>query len=149
MDPKAIAEVFQQIIEGTDIPAPAGMLKTIKAENAAKHIPGFPYSIIENLWHAVFWQTIWLNRIEGKKAKSFIEDWQSPDASEFPALRTQFLANLETARKIAGAKQFKHKMESDEKAVKTLVAMAIHDSYHIGQINLMKRVIRKSKGKEA
>jgi uncharacterized damage-inducible protein DinB len=146
MDPKSIAEVFQQIIDGDDIPAPAGMLKTIKTESAAKRLSGFPYSILENLWHAVFWQTIWLNRLEGKKALSFIADWQSPDPSEFPVLRTQFIANLEKARKTAGGKHFKHKMDSDEKAVKTLVAMAIHDSYHIGQINLMKRVIRKSKG---
>jgi uncharacterized damage-inducible protein DinB len=145
MDPTTLAEVFRQIIDGDDIPAPAGMLRTIKAENAAKRLPGHPYSILENLWHAVFWQTIWLNRIEGKKAQSFMDDWQSPDLSEFPALRTRFIANLEKARKLCAAKSFKHKMKSDEAAVKTLIAMAIHDSYHIGQMNVMKRTIRNSR----
>lgn len=145
MDPKTVANMFQQIIGGDDIPAPAGMLKTIRADKAALRQPGFPYSILENLWHAVFWQTIWLSRLDGKRAKSFLEDWQSPDPSEFSALRTQFLANLERARKIAGAKAFTHKMDSDDKAVKTLIAMAVHDSYHIGQINVMKRAMRTAK----
>jgi uncharacterized damage-inducible protein DinB len=144
MDPKTVSEMFQQIIDGDDIPAPAGMLK-MTAANAARRLPGHPYSILENLWHAVFWQTIWLDRVEGRKAKSFIEDWQSPPASEFPKLRTQFVANLEKARKLTAAKTFKHKMDSDEKAIKTLIAMAVHDSYHIGQMNVMKRAMRKSK----
>jgi uncharacterized damage-inducible protein DinB len=120
------------------------MLK-MTAANAAKRLPGHPYSILENLWHAVFWQTIWLDRIEGKKAKSFMEDWQSPPVSEFPKLRAAFLANLDKARKLCAAKTFKHKMDSDEKAIKTLIAMAIHDSYHIGQMNVMKRAMRKAK----
>ena len=142
MDPKAIAEVYRQIIMGGDIPAPASMLKGLKPERAAERLPGFPYSLLENLWHAVFWQTIWLNRLEGKKAKSFMEDWQSPEPSELPKLRARFLANLAKAHKIASAKSFKHKMKSDEAALKTLVAMAVHDSYHIGQMNLIKRATK-------
>jgi uncharacterized damage-inducible protein DinB len=143
MDPKTVAEVFRQTIEGLDIPAPAGMLRTIKASDAARRLPGFPYSILENLWHAVFWQEIWLNRVEGKKAASFMQDWQSPDPTEFADLRARFVANEERARKLCSARAFKHKMASEEKALQTLVAMAVHDAYHLGQINLMKRAMRK------
>ncbi|HXH61031.1 MAG TPA: DinB family protein, partial [Fimbriimonadaceae bacterium] len=106
MDPKTVSETFRQIIAGDDIPAPEGMLRTISAKYVTKRLPGFPYTILENLWHAVFWQNIWLNKIEGKKVRSFMEDWQSPDPSEFPALRKEFVANLEKARKIAGARAF-------------------------------------------
>ena len=145
MDPKTVGEVFRQIIVGGDIPAPSRVLGGISGAKAAQRLPGFPYSILENLWHAVFWQTIWLDRLEGKATMKFTEDWQSPPASEFPKLRARFIANLEKAHKVCTSKSFKHKMKSDEAAIKTLIALAIHDSYHIGQINVMKRVLRKGK----
>jgi hypothetical protein len=35
-------------------------------------------------------------------------------------------------------------MTTDEAAVKTLVALAVHDAYHIGQIKLMARLLSVS-----
>ena len=43
---------------------------------------------------------------------------------------------------ICTAKPFKHKMKSKSKALRYLMNIAVHDAYHIGQINLMKRVTR-------
>ena len=145
MDRTTLAEAYRQILSGSDIPAPARLLNGIRPDKAAQRLPGFPYSLLENLWHAVFWQTIWLDRLDGKATMKFTEDWQSPPASDFSKLKAQFLTNVEKAHKLAAAKSFKHKMKSDEAAIKTLIALAIHDSYHIGQINVMKRVLRKGK----
>jgi uncharacterized damage-inducible protein DinB len=144
MPHRALAELFRQTLSGADIADPRKLLN-MPAAKAAQRLPGFPYSILENLWHAVFWQAIWLDRLEGKATMRFTEDWQSPPASEFPALRQKFVANIERARKLTKAKTLKHKMKSDEAAVKTLVAMAIHDTYHLGQMNLIKRVMRQTK----
>lgn len=145
MDRATLAELYRQILSGSDIPAPSRLLGGISAKKAAERLPGFPYSILENLWHAVFWQTIWLDRLEGKATMKFTEDWQSPPASEFPKLKARFIANVEKAHKLLSAKNLKHKMKSDDAAMKQLIAMAIHDSYHIGQINVMKRVQRKGR----
>jgi uncharacterized damage-inducible protein DinB len=144
MPQRELAEVFRQILSGADIADPRKLLN-MPAKNAAQRLPGFPYSILENLWHAVFWQTIWLDRLEGKATMRYTEDWQSPPASEFEELRERFVANIEKAHKLTKAKTLKHKMKSDEVALKQLTAMAIHDAYHIGQMNVMKRVVRKSK----
>ena len=144
MDHATLAELYRQILSGSDIPAPSRLLGGISGKKAAERLPGFPYSILENLWHAVFWQTIWLDRLEGKATMKFTEDWQSPAASDYPKLKARFIANVEKAHKLLSAKKLKHKMKSDDVAMKQLIAMAIHDSYHIGQINVMKRVSRKS-----
>ncbi len=143
MDRPTLAEVYRQILSGSDIPAPSRLLGGIRADKAAVRLPGFPYSILENLWHAVFWQTIWLERLEGKASMKFTEDWQSPPASEFPKLKARFIANIERAHRLCSGRSLKHKMKSDDAALKVLVSMAIHDAYHMGQINVMKRVLRK------
>ena len=61
------------------------------------------------------------------------------------AVRKSFLKNLARAHAIAKAKPFKHKMKSKDMAIRNLLNLAVHDAYHIGQITLMKRVLRKTK----
>lgn len=145
MDQSSVAKTLRMIIDGDDIPAPATMLKNVSEKKAAVRLPGFPYSMLENLWHTVFWQQIWLDKVEGRKPGTFIEDWQSPDPSEWKVLCKGFMANQQHALAICEAKPFKHKMMSKDEALRNLMNIAVHDTYHIGQINLMKRVLR-SKG---
>jgi uncharacterized damage-inducible protein DinB len=135
-----VVEAFRQVIEGVDIPAPESLLRNVTAEKAAIKLPSMPYSILGNLWHADFWQQIWLDRLSGKRARSFTEDWQVPDSSEWEPTRAHFLAGLEQAKETAAS--LEHKMKSDEIAIKTLLQIAIHDAYHLGQINLLKRQLR-------
>lgn len=145
MDKKTVANAFKQIASGSDIPAPAKLLNGISEARAAVRLPGFPYSIAENLWHAVFWQDIWLNRVQGRKAKTFIEDWQTPSVGEFKQLRARFIENEARALKLLCVAKFNHSMKSEPVALQMLMAMAVHDAYHLGQINLLKRVQRATK----
>ena len=143
MDPgrEVIVETFRQIIEGADIPV-ARTLLNITAERAAEKPPDMPYSILTNLAHANFWQEIWLDRLEGKRARNFLEDWKTPPAEEWHTVRAQVLGGLDKAVLIAKSEPFGHKMKSDSAAFKTLIQIAIHDAYHLGQINLIKRHMR-------
>ena len=135
--------MLRQIIEGVDITAPKSLLRNITKEKAALRMPGFPYSILENLWHADVWQIIWVDKLEARRQDGIWEkNWRTPRPDEWPDVRASFLANIEKAHAIASAKPFRHKMKSKDAAVKTLLQLAIHDSYHIGQITLMKRVLR-------
>ncbi|MCH7903057.1 MAG: DinB family protein [Armatimonadetes bacterium] len=146
MDQSTASEMLRQIIEGVDITAPKSLLRNITKEKAALRMPAFPYSILENLWHADVWQIIWVDKLEGRRQEGIWEkNWRTPHPDEWPDVRASFLANIEKAHAIASAKPFRHKMKSKDAAVKTLVQLAIHDSYHIGQITLIKRVLRKSK----
>ena len=145
----SVAELLRQIRDGADIPAPASLLKNITPVAAAELPEHTPYSILTNLAHAVFWQELWLDRLAGKKAKSFLQDWKTPDPSEWPALRRQFLEGLDEAIRIAESQPLDHKMKSDEVAERTLIQIAIHDAYHLGQINLLKRQARLRKSAAA
>jgi hypothetical protein len=138
---EAVVEALRQIIEGADIPPPRSLL-SMTAKRAATKLPEMPYSILTNLAHANFWQQLWLDRLAGKRARSFLEDWKTPPLEEWPVIREQFLTGLERAIEIARSDPFDHKMKSDAVAIKTLLQIVVHDAYHIGQINLLKRQLR-------
>jgi hypothetical protein len=144
-DREAVVEVFRQILQGSDIPAPASLLRDITAQKAAIQLPDMPYSILINLAHTDFWQQVWIDRLEGRRAKSFTLDWKSPPEAEWPNVRASFLDNLDKAMAIASGEPFQHRMKSDAVATKTLLQIAVHDAYHIGQINLLKRALRLSR----
>lgn len=142
MDRSILVETLRQVWEGVDIPAPESLLRNVSIDTAAKKLPWMPYSILTNVDHADFWQTIWLNRLKGLRAKSFIEDWKVPLPEEWPSIKTSFLNGFREAMAIAASEPFEHKMKSDEVAVKTLLQIAVHNAYHLGQVNLLKRELR-------
>jgi uncharacterized damage-inducible protein DinB len=140
-----IVELFRQMEEGGDIPPARQVLSRLTPELAATKLPNWPYSILTNLAHAVFWQNNWLAHVRGERAQSFTNDWRVPDPSEFGSLRKEFLDGFAEARRIAESQPFDHKMKSDDIAIKTLMYIAIHNSYHLGQMNLLKRQLRLNK----
>lgn len=117
------------------------LLSRVNNEDAARRLDGFPYSIIENVWHADFWQQIWLEGCEGGSRPSIIGDWQSPSADEWPDVRKSFLSNQDRAIEIAEAGA--PKAQSQEKAAVWLTRLALHNAYHVGQVKLIKRVMRE------
>jgi uncharacterized damage-inducible protein DinB len=147
LDRSAVAELFRQIIEGDDIPTPSAVLK-IKAADAVRELESLPYSLATNLAHAVLWQRLWLNALRGGKAKSGMAEWKDnfrvPEPSEWDGLRKEFLEGLGEADRIAKSEPFDHQLATDELAVEYLLKIAIHASYHLGQMNLIKRSVRKS-----
>ena len=142
MDPKTAYDALRQIWEGDDIPAPKAMLARMKGADAAKKLPGAPYSLLTNLAHTDFWNRIWLARLKNEKRPNMLKDWRVPAASEFEDLRASFLEGIEEAMRIALSSPFRHEMKSDDVAVRTLNTMAVHTAYHCGQMNLLKRMSR-------
>lgn len=144
MDRKALVQVFDQIIEGYDIPTPEAALK-IKQESAQRQAEGLPYSVLKNLAHAVTWQAFWLRKLGGGRKKSGMPEWKAnwrdPGPEEWEPLRLEFISGLKEARRIASSEPFDHKCESDEEAVDTLIRIAVHGTYHIGQIYLLRRSV--------
>jgi hypothetical protein len=136
-------EAIVQMIEGRDFDPPAKLVARVKAEDAVRVMPGFPYSLATNVLHADFWNRVWIDRLEGRRARSFTEDWREPGVEEWDTVRERFLAGLNRALEIASAEPFEHKLKSDEVAAKTLIQIAVHTSYHLGEIKLMKRVMWK------
>ncbi|MBV6458341.1 MAG: hypothetical protein HONBIEJF_01468 [Fimbriimonadaceae bacterium] len=145
MDRTVLALVLRHIIEGYDIPTPAGMLR-IKAGTASIQPDHVPYSLATNLAHALLWQDIWLEKLAGKPRRPQMEVWSNdfrvPEESEFPVLKKRFLAGLNEALRLTESDPFDHKLPTDEEAIDALVRIAVHGAYHIGQMNLIKRTVR-------
>lgn len=139
-----IVELLDQILNGDDIPPPESMLK-ISTERANVQPAHAPYSIAGNLWHLVYWQDIWLFKLGGGTKsvgmKVWTEDWQTPEPGDWPELRRRALEGLRQARSYATG-EATHGMPSDADATSTLLNIAIHAAYHLGQINLLKRSLK-------
>ena len=136
--------VFTHIIEGYDIPTPEGMLK-VSEKPANELLLPLPYSLAENLWHTVYWQDLWLAKLAGEPTPSPMEtwtaDWKTPDKKEFKQLRKNFLEGLQQAKAMC---QSGHYQVDEETARDLLTRIAVHASYHIGQMNLIKRTVRSA-----
>ncbi|HMS54653.1 MAG TPA: hypothetical protein PKA27_04570 [Fimbriimonadaceae bacterium] len=59
--------------------------------------------------------------------------------------RSKLVSGLADAIRIAEARPFVHYMKSDEDAVSTLLQIAIHDAYHVGQLVAVKRAVTAMK----
>ncbi len=136
----SIVELFDHILGGRDIPKPSG-LSRMKREVAVSRHPGAPYSPLTNLAHAVLWQEAWLRSLSGIKTSGpelWNNDFRVPEPGEYEALRARFVDGLKEARAFATG-ETPHRCPSDDKAVTTLIKIAVHASYHMGQINLLRR----------
>lgn len=137
-----LAHVFDQILQGFDIPTPEQAIK-ITQSKAAEQVSPLPYSFLTNLAHAALWQDLWLGALAGGRAKSTMQEWKNdfriPDPSEFESLKERFIEGFRKAREIAASEPFTHKAESDALAKELLTRIAVHGAYHLGQMNLLRR----------
>lgn len=137
----SLVSIFDQLLVGADIPAPESMLKLSRRE-AARKLEDAPYSILTNLAHSVLWQNFWLRKLAGGRKRSNMTEWQAdfavPAPEEWEPLRQEFIEGLKLAREYAAGAP--HKCANDDEARETLVRIAIHASYHCGQMNLFKRM---------
>lgn len=140
-----VREALRQVVEGDDFEPASKLLKNVKADAAVKVVPGLPYSLATNVAHADIWNRLWLTRLEGKLRFNPFPDFPSVSEMEWPRVRDDFIKNLDKALSIASKQPFKHKCKSDEIAMKTLLKIAVHSAYHIGQIKLLKRALRGAK----
>lgn len=133
----AACQALDQLISGRDFDPPAKLLANIKSDAAARVPPGAPYSIATNVAHADIWQRVWLTQLEGQPKFNPFPDFPVIPAESWPETRTQFLKNLERARELAA-----ETAPDDEKRQAKLLQFAIHGAYHIGQVKLLKRLLR-------
>jgi uncharacterized damage-inducible protein DinB len=136
---------------------PLTCVEDISAEVASQQVAEFPHSIGQLVFHMNYWMDYELRRIRGERPKypehnseSFPAD--SPvDARAWDALRERFTALLAEFAALAKSprtgrdRQIESVHEGDQKVAGTLEAvlwqMVAHNSYHIGQIAMIRRVL--------
>jgi uncharacterized damage-inducible protein DinB len=138
---------------------PVACVEDLPAELAARHIAGFPHSIGQLVFHMNYWMDYELQRIRGKRpsfpehsSESFPPSPTPADPQEWDRLRKLFADLLTNFNALANCspQEMQRQIESvhkgDTKLAGTLEAvlwqMVTHNSYHTGQIAMIRRMLK-------
>jgi uncharacterized damage-inducible protein DinB len=132
---------------------PVACVEDVSSELAERRMPGFPHSIAELVFHMNYWMNYELKRIRGEKPK-----YPEHNAESFPTTQqnwdqlkrdlSRFVAEF---AKLAQSpveemnRQIESVHQGDKKVAGTLEAvlwqMVAHNSYHTGQIAMLRRAL--------
>jgi uncharacterized damage-inducible protein DinB len=155
MDRRALTELLRGQGAHAD---PIACVEDISAELAARHVEGFPHSIAELVFHMNYWMDYELRRIRAGKpkypehnAESFPERSWKVDEKHWSSLREKFgtllaeFAVLGQSSSEELVRRIEADHDGDKKVAGTLEAvlwqMVAHNSYHVGQIAMIRRVL--------
>jgi uncharacterized damage-inducible protein DinB len=153
------ARALTELLHGKGAHAdPVACVEDLSAELAAHQLAGFPHSIGQLVFHMNYWMDYELRRIRGHKpvypehsSESFPPAPSPADAQDWDRLRKRFASFLVDFTGLANSspeemqRQIETGHEGDAKLAGTLEAvlwqMVAHNSYHIGQIAMIRRVL--------
>jgi len=132
---------------------PLACIEDLDAPLASQRIPNFPHSIADLVFHMNYWMNYELKRIRGQKPK-----YPEHNAESFPTtpqnwdqLRRDFSWFLQEFSKLGEstpqelARQIESIHDGDKKVANTVEAiisqMIAHNSYHTGQIAMIRRAL--------
>jgi len=148
--PQALTELLRGKGAHAD---PIACVEDINDDLARQHVAGFPHSIADLVFHMNYWMNYELKRIRGEKPK-----YPEHNAETFPSraenwdyLKRDFSWFLQEFEKLAEspsqelARQIESVHEGDKKVSGTLESvlwqMVAHNSYHVGQIAVIRRAL--------
>jgi len=137
---------------------PIGCVEDLSADLAAHPVVGFPHSIGQILWHMNYWMDYELRRIHGELPKypeHAAESWPpSPtpaNPQDWDHLRKRFAGLLAEYAGLAKSspqemqRQVEAERSRDLQVAGSLEAVlwqtVVHNSYHVGQIALLRRAL--------
>jgi uncharacterized damage-inducible protein DinB len=136
---------------------PIACVEDISAELAGRQVAGFPHSIAQLVFHVNFWMEYELRRIRGQRPEypeHSVESFPPAplvDEAEWDRLRARLgellreFAVLAKSSRAELDRQIETAHDGDKKVADTLEAvlwqMVAHNSYHLGQIAMIRRVM--------
>jgi uncharacterized damage-inducible protein DinB len=155
MSPRALTELLHGKGAHAD---PILCVEDISTDLAARQLEGFPHSIGQLVFHMNYWMDYELRRIRGERpvypehsSESFPPVPSPADAQDWDRLRRRFASLLADFTVLANSsheemqRQIETGHEGDKKLAGTLEAvlwqMVAHNSYHTGQIAMIRRAL--------
>ncbi len=153
------ARALTELLHGKGAHAdPLACVEDIDAVLAARHVAGFPHSIGQLVFHMNYWMDYELRRIRGERpeypkhnSESFPATSSAIDSKEWDRLRKSFTGLLADFSALAKSssdemqRQIETAHPGDAKVAGTLEAvlwqMVAHNSYHMGQIAMIRRML--------
>jgi len=137
---------------------PMACVEDLSAELAARQLTGFPHSIGQLVFHMNYWMEYELRRIRGERpayprhsSESFPPAPSPADAQDWDQLRKRFAGLLAdfTALAKSSPEEMQRQIESVHAGVTKLAGtleavlwqMVAHNSYHTGQIAMLRRIL--------
>ncbi len=137
---------------------PIACVEDVSAELAARTVEGFPHSIAGLVFHMNYWMNYEMQRIRGERPKypeHAADSWPEPNApvtaDDWDRLRRDFAWFLAGYEKMARSspqeleRQVESMREGDKKHAGSVEAvlwqMVVHNSYHVGQIAMIRRML--------
>ena len=152
MSTRALTELLHGVGAHAD---PLACIADLSAELAGRQLAGFPHSIGQLVFHMNYWMDYDLRRMRGEKPpypEHNSESFPTPapaSANEWEAMQKRFAALVNHAAKLADSsraeldRQVEPMHHSHKERAGTLEAilwqLAAHNSYHTGQIALIRR----------
>lgn len=131
---------------------PQQMLADLSPGDAESKPASAPHSIAEIVAHLDFWQTWFLKRCRGEAEPMVAQaalGWPSVTPGDWPAIRDRFVAGLRAAAELGSgdvSRRIEPAIEFPPLAEYTihdaLVHLAMHNSHHLGQVVLMRQMLR-------
>jgi uncharacterized damage-inducible protein DinB len=136
---------------------PIACVEDLSAELATRYIEGFPHSIAQLVFHMNYWMDYELRRIRGERpeypqhnSESFPSAKSPADAEDWDRLRKRFAGLLGDFIELANSQEkmqceIESVHEGDKLVAGSLEAvlwqMVAHNSYHTGQIAMIRRML--------
>ena len=153
------SRALTEILHGKGAHAdPRACVEDLTPELAVRNVVGFPHSIGQLVFHMNYWMDYELRRIRGERpafpehnAESFPAAPSPVDVQEWERQRKRFAELLNDFAALASSsaqemqRQIETVHEGEKKVAGTLEAvlwqMAAHNSYHTGQIAMIRRML--------
>ena len=137
---------------------PLACVEDVSAELAARQVAGFPHSIGQLVFHMNYWMNYDLRRVRGERpkypehnAESFPAAPSPRDDEDWNQLRRDFAWFLAEHARLAGSSRAELEREIEATTARhrelasTLEAVlwqtVSHNSYHVGQIAMIRRML--------
>ncbi len=154
-----MSQALSELLRGKGSHAdPIACVEDVTVDLAQRQVEGFPHSIGQLVFHMNYWMNYELKRIRGEKpeypkhaTESFPPAPSPADVQEWDRLKRDFswflaeFAKLADSRRTELDRQIEFAHAGDHKVAGTLEAvlwqMVAHNSYHTGQIAVIRRAL--------
>ncbi len=128
---------------------PVDALAGLEWQDGGRSGPGDGFSIFRILNHAIYWQDLYLRRMEGAPAASPPRPspgWPGPDAPPGPEAWAEavnrFGEGVRRAVELAQEGDLERRLPTfgDHTLAEALLLLVAHNSYHVGQVVAVRRV---------
>jgi uncharacterized damage-inducible protein DinB len=125
-------------------------LDALDADTAGQRPEGSPHSVFQLLQHMIYWQELYLRRLRGDEAAGPAHAEQGWPGAEWPLSGGEWIGTVERFRRgWTEANEMATKRDLSETLpnwggrprFEGLLGLASHNSYHIGQVVIVRRML--------